>query len=125
MSIEKEKLTTQQLDNVSGGAGNTDNYYEGFTGFISMYALDDYKTGGSKANTPLYFVTGVRDDDTYETGWLYGYLQDTYEKDIGCDNSIRKHVVKVIDSSSNLSYRRGDTYTMTGDEWCAYTTKTN
>jgi len=110
----KRKLSDDELENVTGGMGDRDDKISGYSGFVSEWDVGDY------VGKELYF--------SFLTGggaieWVKGRVVRSYEREIGCAATSRRHVIVVTDGSENWQGAIGGEREILGDNYNAYTTK--
>lgn len=110
----KKELLDEELENVTGGMGKTDDKVKGFTGFVDQYAVEGY------TNKELYFAFTA---SAGTVSWVKGRVVKSFEFDMGCNNTQRRHNIIVLDGDDNWKDAIGGERQLIAGNYCAYTTK--
>jgi len=110
--IDKEKLNTEELENVTGGSAGVDGFSTNgkFSGFVNMYSL--------KTNQEYYFVLPLHAGH-YE--WFKAMVLNSYEH--GLLFTTRIHDLRLTDLGTSSFKYVGQVFEQSGGSVAAYTTK--
>jgi len=110
----KKELLDNELENVNGGMGSQDDKVKGFSGFVDQYAVEGY------VGKELYFAFTAPGG---AVSWVKGRIVKSFEFDMGCDCTQRRHNIIVLDGDDNWKDAIGGERQIVAGNYCAYTTR--